>query len=373
MRIGIDISMLVYVGSGVATYTHNLVKALLEFHPEHEYKLFYSSFRRPPQFNYLNQYRDLGAKVYDYRLPPRVLKYAWNKNHLLPVERMIGKVDVYHSSDYLRPPLSKNTKGTTTIHDLTWKIYPEFHTEDIVRAHERKLEKTIKYGDEIIVVSENTKKDLLKFYPEAERNGIHVIYSGVDDRFRPIKDKNKIATVLRRYGIKYPKRYLLYVGAIEPRKNLDTAIKAYSELIKDKDFADFEFLIVGRAGWKNEKIFQLVKDLKLESKVHFVGYVEDEDLPYFYNSAKVFVYLSKYEGFGLPPLEALKCHVPVIAFKNSSLKEILPSIYLLNKNMSNELLNMIKKFSINSPAIKPNDTYSWDSCAKNFIEIITTP
>ncbi len=370
MIIGIDISMLVYRGSGVANYTYNLVKNLLKYDKKNEYRLFYSSLRRPRNFYYLDEFRKLGAKVYDYRFPPRVLKFLWNKRHLLPVEYLIGKVDVYHSSDFLRPPLLKGTRGITTIHDLTWKIYPEFHTKDIIEAHERKMEKTIKYGDIIIVDSYNTKKDLLKYYPEAKkRNKIYVIYPGVDERFKPIKDKEKIKKVLAKYKVEYPKRYLLYVGAIEPRKNLDTAIRVFSRLIKDKNYSDFEFLIVGRAGWKNEKIFQLIKDLRLEKKVRFVGFVEDEDLPYFYNAVKVLIYLSQYEGFGLPPLEALACGTPVLAGKNSSLKEILPEDYLVDLDYENLIFKKLTFLLKTNKPVKIRGQFSWNNYIRRFLMV----
>src|SRR3990167_6674508 len=275
MKIGIDVSMLVYQGSGVATYTYNFVKNLLKYDKKNEYRLFYSSLRRPKDFYYLNEFRKLGAKVFNYPFPPRLLKLFWNKWHILPVEWLIGKVDVYHSSDYLRPPLLKGTKSITTLHDLTWKLFPQYHTQDVISAHENKLKKTIKY----------------------------------------------------KYKIKFPSNFLLYVGAIEPRKNLTTAIKVFDTLIKGKKYSDFKFLIVGRAGWKNKKVFNLIRDFKLEKKVIFVGYVNDVDLPYFYNAARVFIYLSLYEGFGLPPLEAAKCKTPSLLYKNSSIKEILPKNY----------------------------------------------
>ncbi len=371
MIIGIDISMLVYRGSGVANYTYNLVKNLLKYDKENEYRLFYSSLRRPKNFYYLDEFRKLGAKVYGYRFPPRVLKFLWNRRHFLPVECLIGKVDVYHSSDFLRPPLLKGTRGITTIHDLTWKIYPEYHTLDIVEAHERKMQKTIKYKDTIIVDSYNTKRDLYKYYPQVKKsNKVYVIYPGIDERFRPIKDKAKIKKVLKKYKVEYPKRYLLYVGAIEPRKNLDTAIKVFNQLIKDKNYSDFEFLIVGRAGWKNEKIFQLVKDLGLEKKIRFVGFVEDEDLPYFYNAAKVLIYLSKYEGFGLPPLEALACGIPVLAGKNSSLKEILPENYLVDSDCENPAFEkLIFLLKTNKP-VKMRRQPNWKDHINEFLRTI---
>lgn len=371
MRIGIDISMLVYQGSGVATYTYNLVKNLLKYDKKNEYRLFYSSFRRPNDFYYLDEFKKLGAKVYDYPLPPRVLKFFWNKLHILPVEWLIGKVDFYHSSDYLRPPLLNGTKGITTLHDLTWKIFPQYHTQDIVEAHMRKLKKTIKYKDIILAISKNTESDLIKYYPNITRtNKIVVNYEGIDDRFKPTENKKMLSKILKKYKLKFPSNYLLYVGAIEPRKNLITAINVFNKLIKDNKYSDFKFLIVGRAGWKNEKVFQCIDTLKLNDKVIFVGYVKDHDLPYFYNACKICIYLSLYEGFGLPPLEAARCGVPSLIYSNSSLQEVFSNTYPFAKTGSE--LTTLKALVENKKKLNLDfvKKYTWENYCKNFLKIL---
>lgn len=371
MTIGIDISMLVYQGSGVATYTTNLVMALLKYHPEHSYKLFYSSLRKPPQvIEKLEEFRTMGAKVYALPIPPRFLKLFWNKLHIIPVEWFIGKVDVYHSSDFLRPPLMQGTKGVTTVHDLTWRLFPKYHTSDIIEAHERKIQMTIKKGDMVIADSENTKKDLLKVYPKAaEANRIQVLHLGIDDRYKKISLR-KCETIIQKYTIDYSKRYILYVGAIEPRKNVDRAVKIYAELIKKRDFADVEFLIIGRAGWKNEKVFETIQKKKVQDKVHFVGYVPDEDLPYFYSFAEVLIYLSSYEGFGLPPLEAGACGTPTLLYKNSSLREIMPKGYPFTEE--GKELNTLQKLlrDVDSGKSFKTESVSWKTYAKNFLKYL---
>jgi glycosyltransferase involved in cell wall biosynthesis len=370
MRIGFDISMLVYQGSGVATHTFNLVKHLLAEDKKNEYKLFYSSLRRPDNFYYLEELKKLGAKVYDYYFPPRLLKLWWNRFEIMPVEWFIGKVDVLHSSDFLRPPLLMGTKGLTTIHDLTWKIYPEYHTNDVIRAHELKIQRTIKNRDTIIVDSENTKLDLLKYFPEARANKIFTIYLGVDEKFRKINDKKLINKRLKKYKIPIDKPYLLYVGAIEPRKNLGTSINVFGKLIKEKKYSGMTFVIAGRAGWKNERIFSLVVELGLKDKVKFVGFVEDEDLLYIYNGAEALIYLSKYEGFGLPPLEALACGTKVIAGDNSSVKEVVEKKYLCGTDDEDEILRKLKNV-LEMPKLKTSvRKFTWDKTAREFLRVI---
>ncbi|MDD4531018.1 MAG: glycosyltransferase family 1 protein, partial [Candidatus Gracilibacteria bacterium] len=275
MKIGFDITMLVYAGSGVATYTYNLVSELLKNDKKNEYHLFYSSLRRPKNFYYLDELEKLGGYIHSWRFPPRLLKLWWGKWHIIPIEWFTGKMDYFHTSDFLRPPLIKGTVGITTIHDLTWKIYPQWHTEDVIKAHSLKLDKTIKYKDIILCPSEYTKKDLLKLYPKSKNNKITVIYEGVDQKFKPIPLKNSLK-ILKKYKILKP--YLVYIGAIEPRKNLKRLIKAFNLLIKEKRYSNLNLVIGGRAGWKNQDVFNLVNKLKLNKKIIFTVFIEDEDL-----------------------------------------------------------------------------------------------
>jgi len=374
MIIGVDVTMLVYAGSGVANYTFNLVKSLLEIDKKNEYRLFYSSFRRPKNFYYLDVLEKLGGKVYAFRFPPSLLQIWWSKFNIIPVEWFIGKVDAYFSSDFLRPPLLKGTKGVTTVHDLTWKIFPQYHELRIIKAHAIKLKKTIKYRDIVLTDSLSTKRDVSKYFPEINKEKIHVVYPGIGKEFRPIDDKEKIGNVLKKYNIDPGNRFLLYVGAIEPRKNLVLSINVFNELIKDQDFSDFKFVIAGRAGWKNENVFGSIKKLGLEKKVKFTGFVEDEDLPYLYNAAKLTVYLSAYEGFGLPPLESLACGTKVIAGNNSSLCETIDKEFLVDISNQGKILEKMKdilrsQIKIDSKEIQ--DKFNWKQAAKKFLDIIS--
>jgi glycosyltransferase involved in cell wall biosynthesis len=377
MLISIDISQLIYQGSGVANYTYNLVKNLLTFDKKNNYKLFFAAKNPFKKYSFLEEFKNLGAKIYRYPIPMKMQKFLWQKNDFLSINRLIGRCDIFYSSDFLRPKTDKNVKGITTIHDLSWKLYPKYHTDDVINAHEKKLEKTIKYNDEIIVDSENTKNDLLRLYPQIKEEKVHVIYPGVGEHFRKIEDKKAIEKVIKKYLKRFTfnvSSYMLYVGAIEPRKNLDVAIKVFHKLLNTKYLLlDTKFLIIGKAGWKNEKIFQLVKDLKLEDKVIFLGYVEDKDLPYFYSGATLTFYLSSYEGFGLPPLESLACGTPVLAGNNSSMKETLPRKFLVNEKDEEEIYKKVieileKKPKINFEKIKKN--FSWKKTVRKIFSLI---
>jgi len=375
MNITIDISQLIYKATGVANYTYNLVKNILIFDKKNYYKLLFVTKNPFKRYPFLEEFKNLGAKIYRYPIPMRIQKFLWQDNDFLSVNRLIGQCDIFYSSDFLRPKIDKNVKSITTIHDLSWKLFPRYHTKEVILAHEKKLEKTIKYDDEIIVDSENTKNDLLKIYPQIKEKKIHLIYPGIGESFKKIEDKKAIEKVIKKYLKTYTSQntcYLLYVGAIEPRKNLDIAIKVFKKLITNNQFKITHFFIIGRAGWENEKIFQLVKNLKLEDKVLFLGYVEDKDLPYFYSGAKITFYLSSYEGFGLPPLESLVCGTPVIAGDNSSMKETLPNEFLVDEKNEEKVYKKIVAILNKKPKIdgqKIKEKFSWKKSVKDIIHL----
>lgn len=390
MTIGVDITPLLFPATGVAKYTYNLVKNLLLIDKKNQYKLFFVSKNSKNHYPFLKEFENLGAKIYHYQIPFKLLQFFWQKLNIIPVDFFVGKVDIFYANDFLRSP--SKTKTITTIHDLTWKLYPEYHTKEVIEAHTIKLEKTIKYGDEIIVDSENTKNDLLKLYPQVDKNKVHVIYPGVEERYKdkskvPPKtagkqkskvDEEKSKIIFEKYlknnirSTFYVSRYILYVGAIEPRKNLDIAIKLYHQLLTTNYLLlDTKFFIIGRAGWKNEKIFSLVKDLHLEDKVIFLGYVEDDDLPVFYQNALATIYLSEYEGFGLPPLESAYCETPVLLYKNSSLKELFTDDYpYAKKGKELETLKYLIKNKINPKTYLKQD-FSYKKTAQEFLKLIT--
>ena len=364
MTIGIDISMLNYQGSGVANYTFNLVKNLLKYDKKDDYRLFYSSLRRPKNFYYLKELKKIGADIFELSLPITFLETAWGRLNIIEPELFIGKVDVFVASDYLRPPTFKGTRVVTTVHDLIWKIFPEYHEERIIRAHEKKLAKTIKYNDSIIADSKNTKKDLLKYYPKVKEINVHVIYPGIGEQYKKMSSS------------KYPGNFVLYAGAVEPRKNLETAIRVFHDLVtfrakSRKPYADFKFLIAGRGGWKNENILPLIKKLGLKKKIKFMGYVAEKDLPYLYSAAKVFMFLSLYEGFGLPPSEAAACGTPTLLYANSSLKEIFKPGYPYTKK--GKELETLKKLIDEKPNVKKfMYDFSWKNYCAEFLKIIAS-
>jgi glycosyltransferase involved in cell wall biosynthesis len=206
------------------------------------------------------------------------------------------------------------TKSVFTLHDSAFRIFPETHTVYNRWFLKIMMPRFLKAADAVIAVSNSTKRDAEYFY-QVNSEKIHIVHQGVGPQFKPELDQGKLAFIRQTYGL--PERYLLYVGSIEPRKNLAGLIEVFSH-IKEKDI---KLVIAGRKGWRYRSIFEHLETLELEEKVILTGYVPDDDLPALYSNAEAFVFPSLYEGFGLPLLEAMACGAPVVSSNTSSLPE----------------------------------------------------
>ncbi len=209
------------------------------------------------------------------------------------------------------------TKQLVTVHDLTHRIFPDTHTEDNRSRSETGFEAMIEVGAHVLSVSKQSQKDLEQYYP-GDSNRIHrVIYEGVDfEKFGPQYDKKRIAAIRKKYGID-DRPYLFSLFTLEPRKNFVSVIDGFLLLKKENPDIELQLVIGGRKGWKSDKL------IKTHPDIRYTGYIEDTDLACLYSDAITFCYLSIYEGFGLPPLEAMACKTPVIYASNSSMKELL--------------------------------------------------
>jgi glycosyltransferase involved in cell wall biosynthesis len=225
----------------------------------------------------------------------------------------------------------------------------------------------------IIAVSENTKKDILNFFPFLEEKKIRVIYEAADDHFTVIQDEKILAGCRQQYHL--PPEFILCVGTLEPRKNLVTLLNAFSNVSQKKDIP---LVITGKKGWKYKEIFKTFSNLRLEKKVFFTGYVYQEDLPALYNLATVFVYPSIYEGFGLPPLEAMQCGCPVITSNVSSLPEIVGDAAIKVNPFSVKALEEAIYKLVSNPelrkdyihtGLKQAEKFSWDKCAQETFQV----
>ncbi len=313
MRICLDISPAVHHRAGLGRYAQELTEALLHLDKENEYVAFYNGPRgiapQPP----LDRLPRLTVGLSNKPWRMSVLL----AHHLgLNMDRLFPGIDLLHSTDHLLPPL-RRVRTVFTVHDLIFLFFPEYHLPLNRWYLTLMMPRFIRRADAVITVSECSRRDLVQVYG-LDQARIHVIYEGIDDRFRPVEDREVVAAVRRRYGL--PDGFILYVGTIEPRKNLTTLLEAYQTL-KGQGF-ESKLVIVGKKGWLYQDFFQRLQELGLEDQVIFPGYVPDDDLPAIYSAAQVFAFPSLYEGFGLPVLEAMDCGTPVVCSNASSLPEV---------------------------------------------------
>ncbi len=376
MIIGIDISQIVY-GTGVSVYTQKLVEKLIKIDSENKYLLFAASLRQKKFFS--SYYatlccNDPKVKLKLFPFPPMLLDFLWNRVHFLPIENLIGRVDVFHSSDWTQPPV-KGFK-VSTVHDLSFIHYPHSFPKKIINVHKRRLSWVKKEVDIVIADSKATKKDLVKLLG-FEEGKIRVVYLGINKTQKSkIKTQDMIKILKRKFKIS--DKYLLYIGTLEPRKNLVRLIEAFYSALKQYNNPKINLVISGKKGWMYTEIFNKVKQLGLEQKAIFTDYISEDEKTVLLQNAKCFVYPSLYEGFGLPVLEAMAAGCPVITSNISSLPEVAGQAALLvDPTNVAEIGKAIKLIlSNNSFANKLREkglmqarNFSWEKTAKNTLEI----
>lgn len=247
-----------------------------------------------------------------------IYRTVWNFIPI-PYSLFFGKsADVTVFFNFIVPP-GVNGKTIAVVHDMAYRTYPETVRGKTKKILERAMEKSCQRADKIITISEFSKKEILKYFSIPESK-IEVVPWGVETKvYHDRYSADNIENVKNHYAISGD--YILYLGTIEPRKNIERLIRAYS-LLNEKDPGVPILVLAGQKGWYYDEIFGAIEELHLEEKVKFLGYVPEADVPVLLCGAKMFVFPSLYEGFGLPPLEAMACGTPVVTSDAASLPEI---------------------------------------------------
>ncbi len=354
MKIAIDISQVVY-GTGVSRYTKNLVSHLLERDQTNEYILFGGALRRISDLQkYLRITNAKNVRKVVVPMSPRMSDFVWNRVHRLHIEKLVGKVDVFHSSDWAQAP--SRAFNVTTIHDLSPIKFPKVTPSRIVETHRQRLEWVKKEVNAIIVPSESIKKDLIEL--AFSKDKIHVIAEAADEIYMPC-GKELIALVKAKHGI--TKNYLLAVGT-NPRKNNKRIVESFNKLRKE---IPLELVIVGNTP----------SDWKEVEGIHVLGHVPDIELPALYSGASALVYPSLYEGFGLPILESMACKTPVVTSNIGSMKEIGEgAAVLVDPESVESIVKGIKKVLTNRndyilKGMKRVKDYSWKKAARETLKV----
>lgn len=373
MRIGIDIRSLQNDSQnrGIGTYTACLVKSMLSVDKENEYLFFVFGNVPLPALLQQDDFKNSQIK----KVTHKKKRFVWLSGQaFFPLAAKLGKLDVFHSPEYIVPVFSQSKK-VITVHDFINNDYEIYKKRSGVlrRLYFYLKDRTLAHADKVIAVSEYTKKKILEF-TGIEEDRIKVIYEAADEAFVPIQDSALFLSLKHKYNIKQD--FLLYVGAVDYHKNIKRLIEAFSR-VKEKDIG----LVL--AGVTNDKkylksIVDLIKEKKLSQRAYILGYIPQEDLVGLYNMARAGVFVSEYEGFGLPVLEAMSCAKAVIAANNTSMVEIVGDNGLLvnpfNIGEIGEAMNALTAdMKLNSvlaqKGLSRAKEFSWQKTAKETIAL----
>jgi glycosyltransferase involved in cell wall biosynthesis len=370
MRILIDATSITTRKAGVGVYASNLIEEMASLLREGD-ELFVLAQDDDPEMDFRRQARVkmllVPAGVFRH-LPLRfVLEQA-----ILPVLLAWHRVEVLHSLHYSFPLVRFGTRQVVTIHDMTSFTMPELLRRLNAIYYRVFARAAVRRADAIIFVSESTRRDCIRILGTAGRSS-RVIYLGKSAAFRPDLGQDLCVEARERYGI--GAEYVLYIGTIEPRKNLSNLVAAFAAL--SGKYPSLLLAIAGMKGWMFEGLFKQVAALGLGSRVIFAGYVAEEDKPYLIAGAKAFAYPSLYEGFGIPVLEALACGTPTVTSNLSSIPEVAGDAALLvdpcDAGQISEALDRILseealRDSLRAASLEQAAKFTWSKTAESTLQ-----
>jgi len=371
MKVSIELQPCLKNKSGIGIYTYELTKRLQNFNElELEGNIF----------NFLNR-NDIEKDICGLNMKKKICslfpyglyKRIWS---CIPIKYKFlfgGDSDIYQFFNFIVPP---NVPGRviTTIHDLTYILYPDTMDEKNLKILKNNMNLTIKRADYIITVSESSKNDIVK-HVGINENKIQVIYPGIDEVYKKALNTEDISVVKKKYNI--DGKYLLYLGTLEPRKNIETIIKAYN-CLKKSDKEDIKLVLAGKKGWLYDSIFRLVKEFSIQDKVIFTDYVDDGDKAALYQGAEIFLFPSLYEGFGMPVIEAMASGVPVITSNSSSLPEAAGKAAIITEPLDHKKISKTIESILNDNELrekminegkKQANKFDWDISAQKLKNI----
>lgn len=368
MNIAINTLSLNRTKAGMGNYIWNLVNCLASIDRKNGYYIFVSDRNK-----HLFDIKRGNFKIIKVgrRFSEGPLRFLWEQFALPKCIKKLD-IDILHSPGFVIPFFSK-AKNVLTIADLTFIKYPRVHTLIKQKYFGWLIPHSIKKSDRVISISESTKKDILELI-DTNPEKIDVIHLAHGKEFNMKNKKNAKNALKTKYGIKPP--FLLFVGMIEPRKNLGGVLMALANL--KKEGMPHKIVIVGKKGWKYKGVFKTIRELKLGDNVVFTGYVPDADLPIFYNSAEVFMYPCLYEGFGIPILEAMACGCPVITSNISSMPEVAGNAAILVNPESVEEIKQAMKRVISDSKLRADmirkgminvKRFNWEKTARETLEV----
>jgi glycosyltransferase involved in cell wall biosynthesis len=326
MRIAVDIRALEGARhGGVVEYIRNLLPALFAQGSSHEFRLFTNARHSRLDERLFSSHPNVTLHRFGY--PNKLFSLSCRYLNRPYCDQLVGGADVLFCPHFLPAPVSASCAKVITVHDISFEYYPEAFDarRGLWHRHYIAPKKQVRSADHVIAVSESTKDDLVRSYGIPPPN-ITVVYPGLNTTVLAEKTSG-YGRVRRTYRL--PHRYVLSFCALEPRKNIATLINAFTLLAQQRSFSDLHLVIAGAEGWSQKSIRRVAQRSAARERIHFTGVVKERDKAHLYRHAELFVYPSLYEGFGFPPLEALRCGVPTLVSAVSSLPEITGGAALL--------------------------------------------
>ncbi len=378
MLIGIDMSLTAEAKTGLPSYARSLVAALARQDTKNDYLLYpfvWHSF--PPHYERAFCPRQRNFRLARRHMPKWLVEYLWEKPNVSK-DWLIGggaDPDVYFSPFHSIPPRHFR-RLVSVFHDIAFRIHPEFSTE-VNRVYcEEQFDRARRLADVLVTVSHFSKAEMVK-HMGVPADWIRVTHEAADPMFRCIEESRVPDRI--RADIGEAREFILYVGSVEPRKNLATLIRAFDAMVQ-RGRAKPLLIIAGGSGWKNSAIYEEVDRRGLRDRVYFTGFVTDEELLALYNTATLFAYPSIYEGFGLPVIEAMSCGAPVVTTRVASIPEVGGEAVAyvddpmdrdgLSRCMEEVLLSQQRRQDLRSKGLEQAATFTWDRTARETLAIL---
>lgn len=365
MRIAIDARGInLYNGTGIGTYTENVLKNLINIDNTNNYHIFWSG----------NNYESIKNENCKIVMTSRKHQRFF-EDHYFPSNISKENIDIYHMpQNGIGFSEEISCKKIITIHDLIPYIMPETVGRGYLLKFLKEMPIIIGNSDGIITVSEFSKQDILRFFP-IDENKIFVTPLAADKKYTPLEKLHCRNLLRETYNLNKP--FILYLGGFSERKNVASILTAFSKVYRDLD-KEYNLVIVGGYKDSSQRLVKLTNELKIDSHVVFTGFVPEDHLPIFYNSCEAFIYPSFYEGFGLPPLEAMNCGTPVIASNLTSIPEVVGDggilinpydISEISEAIGNLLSNEKLKAELSYKGLKRAKEFSWQNTALNTLKV----
>ncbi len=363
MRVGVDARLIYYRPAGISRYTWHLLRALAKIDQCDDFFVFQHRNHREPiveqdNFRRATLFAPAHGKLEQFMLPMELGRFS---------------LDLIHSTDFI-PPLRSSIPSVITVHDLAFLHWPHLVTQDSAQYYGQ-IDRAVQHVQQIIVPSRSTRDDAIALFGVPDSK-INVIAEAADPIFRPLPIEPARKAVTARHRI--PDKYIFFVSTIEPRKNVGGLLRSFRILLDRYNVQDTALVLAGSEGWLYEDTMALVAELGLENHTRFLGRVSDPDLLELYVGAQCHIHPALYEGFGLPPLEAMACGTPTIVSNVSSLPEVVNDAALLvnpvdyeeiavamNRLLTDEELHA----ELRRKGLSQAKSFSWDKAASATLDV----